>query len=789
MSYYDTTILADDPTGYWRINEAGGTTGFDSTANHYDGLYSSGITYSQPGAISGDPDTSIGFTGAAYFAFPYTLNIQAYTALSIELWIKQTGLWEHVVITANASTISYYLDGAAYVSGSGDPVLVAQDFSFVGSYNAGDMAKIAVYNYMLSPAQIQKHFLIGQILLNGGAALLGSGTGTASFDSFRVTQYPDPSTWLSPAGRAANSLINWNVNKPANTSLTVETSVDNGVTWSTIGAAGNTIPGLTLQPDATVDDFSADSHTSYTTTNGIGGSTAVWTWDTTNKRLRAVGGSKSVALYNGVSVTDVDMFADVYQARSGGLVWRWSDASNYYVLSVGDSAASSPNTMTLNKIVAGTSTQLATGSIVFPTGTHHYIRVTMLGTTITCYFDGVSILTATDGSLSSGSCGVRNDTGTSYYYYLYIQPQGQNVNTTAPDTNRLATKLTLSTTDPTVTPQVTDLQAIVGGPTFWPGTLIPTATYNSATSFVSSNAEDLKNQSDYLWSMADIVDSYGNYDVSFQPRTATPAPWPLDENNYQTIAGQQINDILLAGIGEVYGADLYRNRMVIKNAIQTASYDQIFVGDGKTTSWTLSNPIVAAPTAWTLNGLPVSFGLQGVDSGKQFYYQIGSTSITADNSQTVLTVADSLEIKYSGSSIVDVTRDNLGIPGTITQSALAAITGDSGIVTAAVDVSSQNMSVEAAETYGDQMLARYGVIGVTFNFTTLRSGIREGQQLMLYTPHFNLDKVLTLVTDVRLSQRVAPGVNGGSLWSWQISCSTGPALGSWVKLLNLGLGN
>ena len=645
------------------------------------------------------------------------------------------------------------------------------------------------------PANIYRTSAFGPAIparqVSGGFALFANGTGTASFDTFRVTTYPDASTWLTTANRAANSLINWNANLPTNTNLTVQTSVDNGVTWSTVSAAGDAIPGLTLQPDATVDDYSADSHTSYTTTNGTGGSAAAWTWDTTNKRLKAVGGSKAVALYNGVSVTDVDMFVDLYQSENAGLVWRWSDASNYYELIVTDSAASSPNTMKINKVVAGTLTALgsSTGTFTFPTGTHHYVRVTMLGSVITAYFDGVSILTVTDASLSSGSVGVRNDTGTSYYYYLYIQPQGQDVTTTAPDANRLATKLTLSTTDPTVTPQVTDLQAIVGGPDFWPGTLIPTATYNSDNSFVSSNAEDLKNQSDYFWSMADVVDTYGNYDVSFQPRTATPAPWPLDENNYQTIAGQQINDILLAGIGEVYGADLYRNRMVIKNAIQTASYDQIFTGDGKATGWTLSNPIVAAPTSWTLNGLPVSFGLQGVDTGKQFYYQIGSTSITADNSQSVLTVADSLEIKYSGSSVVDVTRDNTNIAGTITQSALAAITGDSGIVTAAVDVSGQNMSVAAAETYGDQLLARYGVIGVTFNFTTLRSGLREGQQLMLYTPHFNLDKVLTLVTDVRLSQQVAPGVNGGILWAWQITCQTGPALGSWVKLLRLGLGN
>ena len=64
---YASTILGDNPAAYYRLDEASAPVAFDSSPNGYFGLYLDGrgttITYGLPGAIAGDPDTAVGFTG------------------------------------------------------------------------------------------------------------------------------------------------------------------------------------------------------------------------------------------------------------------------------------------------------------------------------------------------------------------------------------------------------------------------------------------------------------------------------------------------------------------------------------------------------------------------------------------------------------------------------------------------------------------------------------------------------------------------------------------------------
>lgn len=619
---------------------------------------------------------------------------------------------------------------------------------------------------------------------SGSAALFANGIGTASFDTFRVAHYPDPSILLTPATRVANSLVNWNATTPTNTSLTVATSVDNGVTWSSVAAAGDAVPSITLQTDPIYDTFSVNSSANYTSSNGTGGSTATWTWDVANSRISVAGGSRAVLLYNGLTVTDVDMFMDIKQAQNGGMVWRYQDASNYYELVVKDSA--NGNTYTINKMASGTLSALASGSIVFTTGTHHYARVTMLSGVIAAYLDGTQILTYADGSpIASGSAGLRNDTGTSLIYQLRIQPQGQDVTGMY-----LCEQWTLTSTDPASTPQVLDTQAFVSSANVGIGTLIPKADYTDT--YVSANIDDLKKQSDYWWYVSSSKDNFGNYPVSFADRTATVAPWPLDSSNktYATIDGQKIGDVLVANLSVANSADLYRNRQKIKNAIATGTFEQSFTGNNQTRTWNVSHPFAVAPTGMTLNNQSVSIGVQGVDTGKDYYYQIGSTAITQDNSATLLQSTDTLDVPYTGSYLQDVIVNNANpsdFPGTICQTALAAIDKSSGIVTNVVDVSGQNMTVDAATTLANQLLTRYGVIGETLNFTTFRSGLTPGMQLTVYIPEMNINDVQMLVISVDATPQTSANVAGGVMWLYTVVCSTSPSLGSWVKLLSSGL--
>ncbi len=638
--------------------------------------------------------------------------------------------------------------------------------------------------------QMQSPVASQQINLHGLTAWVSSAytsTGT------RVT----PVLSLTPVGRIGSSLINWNAILATNTTLKVETSPDSS-TWTDVTSSnGGAIPGYPSQVAPWIDTFGlvgttyvprvfggtltipSTSASQYTSTFGSSGSAATWTWDTANKRLIAVGGNKAVLLYNGFTALDVDFFFDMNYSDQGGATWRWQGTSNYYTIVVSDASASSvPNTVKINKVVAGTPTQIGTANISFPRNTYHRFRVTMLGGTtnpvITVYMDGVSIITYTDSTspFGAGSVGLRNVGNTSQFYQFNVQPLGNDA-TGANVYNRL----TLTSTDPTATPQVQDVTMAVYGPSIGPGVLMPNPSY--LLTFVDANLSDLARQSNYWWT----IDQ--NLKVWFQANAATNAPWILDSSNAGTVvAGQSIGDVFVENLTLENSADLYRNRQTVKGAIDTATFTQKFIGDEQATTWNVANPLTKAPTI-RLNGQLKTVGVQGVDTGKDFYYQAGSTAITQDSGGTLLVKTDTLTVTYTGDFEVNVTISNTGqFPGTTSIAQMAAIDNSSGIYEAVEDVSGQGMSKAAATTLANQLLVRYGKIGRTLTFKTVRQGLAPGQLLEVFVPEQNVTAGQFLITGIDTTASIVAG--GALLYWYNVTATEGPNLGSaWKSLATM----
>ena len=163
MSYY-STILADSPQAYYRLDETSGLVANDSSGNgHNATLPASGITYSQTGALVGDADTSMLFTSTAALSLPYSLNPSTWTALSLEFWTKLSSGWQHIVVTTSNSTgtTTIYLNGSVYSSGSGDFVGIDTDIYFAGSPLSGNLDEISLYNYALTSTQVSNHYTAG----------------------------------------------------------------------------------------------------------------------------------------------------------------------------------------------------------------------------------------------------------------------------------------------------------------------------------------------------------------------------------------------------------------------------------------------------------------------------------------------------------------------------------------------------------------------------------------------------------------------------------------------------
>jgi hypothetical protein len=115
---YKNTVLADNPQGYYRLDEASGPTAQDSSGNGYNGTYAgSGVTYSEPGVTTGDGDTAVLLDGTAgEMTCPTGLNPGGWAALTAEAWVKLTsisasamGIWTNAQPTTSHKGISFHI--------------------------------------------------------------------------------------------------------------------------------------------------------------------------------------------------------------------------------------------------------------------------------------------------------------------------------------------------------------------------------------------------------------------------------------------------------------------------------------------------------------------------------------------------------------------------------------------------------------------------------------------------------------------------------------------------------
>lgn len=467
------------------------------------------------------------------------------------------------------------------------------------------------------------------------------------------------------------------------------------------------------------------------------------------------------------SPKDVDLIIDTDQADQAGIVWREQDASNFYELDLFDSnsSAGSTNVLKLFKVISNVKTQLGSSTVIgFTRGTPYRARAVMIGNAITIYFDGNSVLSATDSSITAaGKVGLINVTGSAHFYNFRVQPQGQSLSGV-----NSYTRVTLTSTDPTATPQLTDLVMAALHPNINLGALIPTASY--LYTYISANMDDLAKKSNTYWKI-----DYG-LNMIFASYQSAPAPWVLTDK-----------DIMVNGLYLKNSGDLYRNRQIITGVIATGTNSEKKIGDGSTRSWTLGGILVEEPEI-LLNGQLQTVGVKGVDTGKQFYWTPNSAAIDQDSSGTLLQETDQLSFpdyvyQFSTSVVVNNTGQ---FPNTISQAQFAAISGGTGIVEEVEDVSSQALNVAAAIAMANDLLQRFGVIGNEIQFNTLRTGLAIGQALNVFNPETSLNDALMLVTEIDVTQQTTIDASSGNptqLYTSLVTCESGPNSGSWSKLL------
>jgi Concanavalin A-like lectin/glucanases superfamily len=217
-STYSDRVLAAFPSAYWRLDESTGTNAADSASTN-TGTYVGSVSLSQPGALTGDPDTAAGLDGTTgTVQIPSTTGVSPSGPLTVEAWIKPTslpaagassmilrkdsqyqlsitssgalgfrlfqggvaqevdapagtaspGAWSHVVGMWNGTKMTLYVNGgivaSAALSGSVDSTTTRP---FLGSaydswgFFSGVLDEVAIYPHALSNSEIQAHYQIG----------------------------------------------------------------------------------------------------------------------------------------------------------------------------------------------------------------------------------------------------------------------------------------------------------------------------------------------------------------------------------------------------------------------------------------------------------------------------------------------------------------------------------------------------------------------------------------------------------------------------------------------------
>lgn len=103
---YATTVLNDNPIGYWRLGETTGTIAFDASPNNLHGVYVGGASLGHPGGIPSDSDTSTLFDGITGY-----VDVGAHSALNqltnnftVEAWVKGRGAIASTWFVGSVST-------------------------------------------------------------------------------------------------------------------------------------------------------------------------------------------------------------------------------------------------------------------------------------------------------------------------------------------------------------------------------------------------------------------------------------------------------------------------------------------------------------------------------------------------------------------------------------------------------------------------------------------------------------------------------------------------------------
>jgi len=131
--------------------------------------------------------------------------------------------------------------------------------------------------------------------------------------------------------------------------------------------------------------------------------------------LEVTGGDQATLIKNDLSLQDCEAVINSDQAHDSGIIARYQDNNNYYMLVLrDDSGLNPPDNLLIYKRVGGVFMWLGGANVTWPRGTSKQIKFSCKGSCLEAYFGGVKVLSVVDTTFTSGSVGLRNNSPTAF---------------------------------------------------------------------------------------------------------------------------------------------------------------------------------------------------------------------------------------------------------------------------------------------------------------------------------------------------------------------------------------
>ncbi len=168
----------------------------------------------------------------------------------------------------------------------------------------------------------------------------------------------------------------------------------------------------------------------------------------------------------------------------------------------------------------------------------------------------------------------------------------------------------------------------------------------------------------------------------------------------------------------------YRNEQLLRGGMTRTQTVQVEEqkGDGATQSFLVALPIASVPTV-KVNGVAKTVGIRQVETGKDWYWQESSDSITQEFSATKLTSSDTLRVEYTGYfPLLTIHREGGAVADRQT------VEGGSGLYQQLEHDEGITQSSFARDRAAG-LIRRFGVINTELRFASRVAGWQAGQLL------------------------------------------------------------